>query len=202
MAKKVKKKKVTSTYLERWGKGHVDLREFAGRSWKELEDIWPRKKRLASDAWSILGLAQPAFSATLPFIMRVTGGKRITLRDLILLCWLQRCEEARENVGVTTELALAGSGLPRVQDLVTRQRMLRRYGLLEDLVGAPRTGLYRLTASAKMILSAFIENVEGAHYDIVAWKARQKPQTAKRIDFWLQGTANDWPQLSLRGRRR
>lgn len=199
MAKKIKH---TESVLERLGRGHTDLREFVGRSWKDLDDLWPRKMRLSSEAWQVLGLALPAYSATLPFILHLTGGQMVSFRDLVLLCWLQRCEEARENVGITADLVLPGSGFKRVADLVTRQRVLRRCGLLEDLVGAPRTGLYRITASGKMILAAFVENLEQAHYDIAGWKAKQKPKTAKRIDYWLRTTAADWPNLKLRGRRK
>lgn len=201
MAAKVKRKSRAKTPAAiAWLTGGVDLHEFAGRSWKELEDVWPKPLRLASEAWKILSVTVPAQMATQEFLGELTNGGHLSLSELTQLAWLQRCEEARENMAADKEMVMRGCGVRKPITLALKFSNMIQIGLIEEI--GLRARLYRLTPVGKVVLRKFVDNMEQAHYDIIGWKGLQKPRTVKRIDTWLKTSCYDWGTLQFNEHKR
>lgn len=158
--------------------------EFSGKSWGELNDIWPADVRVASEAWKIVSVFTPAWLATVNFMKAILDGKHIASRDFFILCWIHRCEESRENVAMDSWPAMKGMNIGG-RLWYNRKSQLTKLGLIENMPTS-NIRLYRVTEMGKLIMKKFIENVEQAHKDMKYWKSLQPPEEAAKIDRALQ----------------
>lgn len=174
-----------------WARG-VDMPEFSGSSWKELEDIWPADVRVASEAWKIISVFTPALLASQIFQKELMNGKYIVSRDFFILCLIQRCEEARTNVATEAWPALKAMNIGG-KLWYSRKAELTKLGLIENI---PAAGLrlYRVTGLGKAVIRNFVENVEKAHQDIKYWVSLQPAENAERVNRYLQANCFGEPQ--------
>jgi hypothetical protein len=168
-----------------WVRG-VNMPEFSGTSWKDLEDIWPADVRVNSEAWKLLSVFFPAWLATKQFIntsLNIESKQSLNSQDLFVLCLIQRCEEARSNVAMQAWPALKAMNIGG-RLWYARKAKLTKLGLIENMP-AKSSRLYRLTGMGKLVIRTFIDNVEQAHKDIKYWTSLQPPEYAVRIDEYL-----------------
>jgi hypothetical protein len=168
---------------KQWKAG-IEMPEFSGSSWRELEDIWPAQVRVASEAWKIISVFTPALMATQTFQKSMLNGKYIRSRDLFILALIQRCEEARTNVATEAWPALKAMNIGG-KLWYSRKAQLTKLGLIEN-IPAPGLRLYRVTGLGKMVIKNFVDNVEKAHQDIKYWVSLQPPENAERVNKYLQ----------------
>ncbi len=169
-----------------WTKGK-EIPKFSNKTWRELNSIWPIEKRLKSNAWEMLGLLLPAVTLTAKFVKKNYRGSeniRFSTRELLLLCYIMRCEEAKSNVG--TENFSIGAGMDvNKRILNARKSILVKLGFIETLP-SNKVRLYRLTPAGRMIVKKLVENIEQAHVDLNQWIADQPDSGAEKVNQFLQ----------------
>lgn len=178
---------------KRWQKG-VDMRPFSGRSWQELENIWPRDMRLASDVWKVMALFPPAEVQNRRF-QKALIGVTISTHELCTLAWVQRCEEARENVATETYWMDRGLELNRRMANI-RMSNITKLGLIEELPAHVR--LYRVSDLGKTILRNLVEEMEKAHQNIQYWADSQPEEGKEKVNDYLTRYCFDWRDLDLK----
>lgn len=179
--KSVKKRK----YEKRKG---VDMHNFLGRTWQELEDIWPKNIRLASEAYKIISVISPALQITRRQHEELTG-KKLRVDDLFLLFWIHRCEEARENTA--TAPIVIGKPMQWNKKLYAiKQSRLYQFGLIEHF--GRYVDLVRVTGEGKVLMKRFIENLEQAHRDLKYFVSSQPPEGAEKVNNYLQKYCFNW----------
>lgn len=165
----------------KWKAG-VQMPMYSGKSWEELEDIWPADLRIASDAYKIVSLFYPAQIVAQEFQKHLIG-EAIGMRDLMTLCWFQRVEDAKENVGLeafpTMKVMNYGGRL-----FYARKSKITRLGLIENMPMGMR--MYRITANGKLVIRNFVENLEKANDNLAMWISVQKPAMAAEITRYIQ----------------
>ena len=157
---------------------------FSGKSWKELEDIFPANVKIASEAYKIISVFYPALVSTRQWL-KATYGIEIQTRDLFLLCWLQRCEDARENVSFDGWPALKGMNIGG-KLWYKEKSNITKIGLIENVPASTAVRLYRITATGKLIIRKFVENVEQAHKNLGLWVSMQPQVEADRITKYIK----------------
>lgn len=150
-----------------------EMPAFSGKSWKELEDIWPKGQRLSSEAMFIVGVFSPAWLATQNF-MKANYGFTLTPHDFFLLCWIHRCQEGREGVFTTAWPVMKGINVGG-KLWVLKKSKITKLGLIENMP-SHHLRLYRVTGPGKLLIQKFISNVEEAHKDMRRWLADFGPQ--------------------------
>lgn len=172
----------------------VDYSQFSGKSWKQLEDIWPRDLRVSSEAWKIVSVMYPAWIQTKMFCGENLGmqvkrsrGKdsnknTFVFRDLLILAWMQRCEEARENVAFEHLPVVLGMHSFKSVLNPIKARLIR-LDLVENL--PTNRKLCRVTEKGKVILRYFVEQLEQAHYNLRKWMSDIPDETAEYVDKYL-----------------
>lgn len=169
------------------------MAEFSGTSWRDLEDIWPADVRVSSEAWKMLAVFTPAWMATVIFMKELLNGEHIHARDFFILCWIQRCEEARANVSMEAWPAMKGMNIGGTL-WRTRKAGLTKLGLIENMP-APFLRLYRVTGKGKMIMRNFIDNVEQAHRDVKGWVSSQPEENAEKVNRYFQRYCFNWDKM-------
>lgn len=158
--------------------------EFSGTSWKDLEDIWPADVRVSSDAWKMMSVFYPAWLATTAFMKATLNGEFIRHQEFWVLCLIQRCEEARENVATEVWPPMKAMNIGG-HLWALRKSKLTKLGLIENMP-APYLRLVRVTGIGKMIIKTFISNVEQAHRDIKHWNSLQPAENAEKVNQYFQ----------------
>lgn len=176
-----------------WQKG-VDMREFSGKSWRELEDIWPVDIRLSSDAWKVMAVFLPAEVQNRRF-QKALLGTTIGTRELCMLAWVQRCEEARQNVATETYWMDRGLELSRRMANI-RMGRITKLGLIEELPAHVR--LYRVSDLGKSILRNLVDEMNKAHQNIKYWADSQPEEGKEKVDAYLSTYCFDWKDLDLK----
>lgn len=174
-------------------RGEVKMPEFSGRSWKDLEDIHPRHVRLSSDAHTILSGVGPALYCLRQDLKK--QGIIIHADDIWLLYWIQRCEEAKENVATETYPV----GKPYQWNLklyYLKQSRLMRNGLIEWLP-ASSVKLVRVTAQGKDILKTLLQYVEQMHRNVKDFVKRQPEANAEKVQRYVGKYCFEWEKLNL-----
>jgi hypothetical protein len=160
------KEQLTKNGKKKWIRG-IDYAEFSGMSWKEINDLWPPEVRTSSEAYLILSVMIPAFERFRTWYMQLEGFENrgdlktvFWLRDLGLLAWFSRVEEAKGGLasrGNNLEMGL----LQGQKGFQSRKSALIKSGLVEQF---PIKGTYyRVTPKGRLILKKYIEFVEEAH---------------------------------------
>jgi hypothetical protein len=176
---------------KRWIAG-VDMAEFSGTSWRDLQDIWPQDVRVASEAWKIVSVFYPAWMRTMKF-MDEQMGAHIHMRDFFILCWIHRCEEARANVATISWPILKGMNVGG-NLWYRRQAQLTKLGLIESMPSG-RLQSFRVTAKGKLVMKYFIDNVEQAHSNTKAWVAAQSEEWSEKYNRYFQRYCFDWDKI-------
>jgi len=172
----------------------VDMPEYSGKNWKELNDLWPAEVRIASDAWKIISVSAVAWEATKPFL-RTLVGDTIDWQHFMVLCWILRCEEAKQ--GISTEAWAAMKGLNISGGIwYNRKAALTRLGLIEN-VPIKHVRLYRVTGNGKMVIKYFVEQSEMAHKNLRYWLSLQPPEFAARLTKKLNNYWPGWDQMDV-----
>lgn len=162
---------------KKWVPGK-DMPFFSGKTWAELEDIYPRNKRIGNDIWRMMGLMAPAWLITNEYCKELVGNK-IAFRDFMMLCFMQRVEEARDNVAFDSYHILKGLNLGGSL-YTTRKAVLHKLGFVEKMP-LPKLRIYRTTGLAKMLMHKFAENLQMANDNLLEWIKSQPPEHQAKI---------------------
>lgn len=177
----------SKTPKKKWIAGE-DMPEFSGKSWKELNDIWPVDVRISSDVWKHISVAYPAFMVTQQFMKTLLKGESIKFRDFLILCWIQRCQEAKDDIATEAWAPMKGMNISG-NIWYNRKASLTRLGLLENMPGE-RFRMYRVTGTGRMIIKYYVDQVEQAHKNLRYWLSLQPEEYAKKVTKYLN---NYWP---------
>jgi len=177
----------------KWTPGR-EMPLFSGKSWSELEDIFPADMKIASDAYKIISVIMPAWIATQAYMKSTIGGS-IPMRDFFILCWLQRCEDAKEDVAFESWPAMKGMNIGGKLWYLRKSNMTA-LGLIEN-IPVQRIRIYRITALGKMVIRNFTQNVEQAHHNLRGWVADKPEDIALNVTKYLKKffELNDIPQI-------
>lgn len=167
---------------KKWIAGE-DFPLFSGKRWKELEDIFPADLKIASDAYKIISVFFPAWVATQAY-MKATLGGSIHMRDFFILCWLQRCEDAKENISFESWPAMKGMNIGG-KLWYNRKSQMTAIGLIEN-IPAKAIRAYRISATGKMVIRNFTQNVEQAHHNLRGWISMQPEDQADKMMHYLK----------------
>lgn len=179
---------------KRWKPG-VDMREFSGKSWRELEDIWPTDVRLASDVWKVMAVFPAAYEQNKRFQKVLLNGEYLAVRELCQMAWVMRCEEAKQ--GVATETFWMDRGLELNRRMANiRAGKLSRLGLIEELPSRSFR-LYRVSDLGRTVLRNLIEEMEQAHRNIKRWAAEQPEEGKERVNKYLSRFCFEWETLNI-----
>lgn len=170
----------------KWVEG-VDFPMYSGKKWGELQDIWPADMRIADDAYKIVCLLTPAWMETQKFMQSLIGDQ-VGLRDLLIMCWMQRVEDAKENVGFRAWPVMKGMNIGGAL-WSARKAKITKLGLVER-IPAKKVIVYRLSATGKMIVRQFVENLNKANASVDEWIATERDLskvhiTAALMKFFL-----------------
>lgn len=154
---------------------------FSGKSWTELEDIWPKDLRIGSQAAHIIGVFFPAWVDTHRFV-KSQFGFSINMREFLLLCWLQRVEEGRENVGFEGWAAMKGLNIGG-RLWYARKARITKLGIVENY--PLRYRLYRVTATGKTIIRYFCDAADQANMNLGEWLSTRDPESGAQLTKFL-----------------
>lgn len=170
----------------KWTQGK-EIPFFSGKTWAELEDIYPRGKRINNDIWRVIGLMGPAWVLTSAYCKEVVG-KKMHFRDFLMLCYMQRVEEARDNVAFDSYHILKGYNIGG-RIYTSRKAMLHKMGFIETMPG--RLRIYRVTGLGKMIMYNFVQNLEKANDNLLTWVESQPKEHQDKISSILRIYCSD-----------
>ncbi len=184
-----------------WVRG-AHMPEFSGKSWQELEDIWPAEVRISSEAWKILSVVIPASEATREFcrgyMPELTNQKKrvqFGMREILWLAWIQRCEEAASNTFIDPWPIKKGFNIQDNKLFNNRKSVLTKLGLIENMP-APGIRLYRVTGRGKVVLNKFVSELEQAHYNLRAWRADKPKENCDMITEYLNKYCTGWEEVT------
>lgn len=149
----------------KWVEG-TDFPMYSGRKWGELEDVWPASMRIADDAYKIVCLMTPAWQLTKEF-MKATLGDTIDMRAMFIMCWMQRVEDAKENVGFRAWPVMKGMNIGGALWYARKAKIIK-LGLVER-IPLPRVHLYRLAPTGKMMVKHFVDSLNEANMKLDEW---------------------------------
>ncbi len=174
-----------------WEPG-VDMPEWSGKSWKELDDIWPATVRVQSEAWKIISVSYPAFIVTQEFMKTLVGDK-IQFREFLVLCWIHRCEEVKAGIATESWAPMKGMNISGAI-WYNRKASLTRLGLIENApVG--RIRLYRVTGNGKMVIRYYVDQLEQAHKNLRYWVSLQPDKYAIQVTKYLNRYWPGWDSM-------
>lgn len=169
-----------------------DFPPFSGRTYGELNDIYPFNDRLKDDAWRMVGLFYPAWVLTRRQFKEQIGKMRFT--RFLELCYMQRCEEAKEGFAFHAYPALKGMNVSGAI-FAARKAELTRLGLVENIpLSANRARLHRVTGLGRMVIKCFNENLNQANDNLAMWLSNMKAeeQEFKKITYYLVTQYPEW----------
>jgi len=174
-----------------WVKG-TDMPEFSGKSWKELNDLWPPEMRTSSEAYYLLCGLLPAYEKIIDFVhelLGLTGRTPLRFRDIMLLAWCSRCEEAKK--GLATEQYAFQKGVNQgLKAFWIRKAAITKLGLIEN-IDAEKSDYfkaYRVTDRGRIVLRKLVEYIEESHVMLRDVWSKDKPgwTQEKGIDKWIK----------------
>ena len=185
-----------------WRQG-FEMPEFSGKSWNDLNDVWPIDKRVSSDVWYIMSVFQPAFHRLKPFLsellgIRINDHKSKTARnifgytELTMLAWCLRCEEAKG--GLCTEEIAFSKGLNQGMPAFWRGKAgITKMGLIENIPTGTYSKAYRVTEKGRMVLRRFVELIDECHEKLKTdWAVDRPPyDKVKPIDKFIRRMTGD-----------
>lgn len=180
-----------------WRQG-IEIPEFSGKSWKTLNDVWPVSMRTTSEAYYILCGFLPAFMALRPILIEITGKQKFDLRDVMLLAWISRCEEAKE--GLCTEIYPIHKGLNLdIRMIWRRKASLTKFGFIENIPTGEMVKAYRITDKGRIVLHKFVSLIDEVHTQLREVWSKDVPGSKydgfKNIDHWIRRSTGDDQKL-------
>lgn len=176
-----------------WIRGK-DMPDFSGTSWKDLNDIWPIDSKINSDPWKILGLFMPAFVVTQQFMKTILNGETIGYRDFIILCWMMRVQESKNDIAFEAWATMKGMNISGTI-WYARKAKLTQLGLIENL---PVTSIriYRITGTGRLIVKYFVDQLTQANDNLGYWISLQDPKMSEKINKTLCKYCPGWNDLN------
>lgn len=173
--------------------------KFSGKSWQELEDIWPRSVRLKQDEDGNINDAYKIMSVLMFAIRKAqqaakAEGYTLRMEDIFLLFWCQRVEEAKENMGAGDYETMRPLYYTLSLNMIKRHRLFQAK-MLEYYPGDIR--VCRVTAKGKVFMSTIMENIEQAHRDIKMWTNTQPEELRTKIGRVLSRFTKAWEKMNL-----
>lgn len=175
---------------KRWRQG-IEMPEFSGKSWKDLNDVWPIDKRTTSDSWYLLAAFQPAYIFTKRFTETLLGVKFVKVefsyQDVMCLAWCLRCEEAKGGL-CTEEIAFSKGTNEGMPAFWRRKAFITKIGLIENIPTGTYTKAYRVTEKGRIVLKKFVEMIDECHTKLREdWSVDRPPYDKKKpIDAWIK----------------
>lgn len=169
-----------------------DMPPFSGKSYGELNDIYPINSRIKDDAWRTVGLFYPAWVITRKQFKEQIGKLRFT--RFLELCYMQRCEEAKQGFAFHAYTAMKGMSVSGAL-FAARKAELQRTGLVERIpTSANRARIYRVTGLGKIIIKCFNENLNQANNNLEMWLEQMKAeeQEFRKITYYLVTQYPEW----------
>ena len=168
-----------------------DFPPFSGKSYGELNDIYPFNDRIKDDAWRMVGLFYPAWVITRKQFKEQIGKMRFT--RFLELCYMQRCEEAKEGVAFHPYPAMKGMNVSGAL-FAARKAELTRLGLVENIVfTANRARVYRVTGLGRMIIKCFTENLNQANDNLAMWHEKMTESGEnEKLTYYLVTQFPEW----------
>jgi len=172
----------------RFGK---EMPHFSGKSYGELNDIYPINSRISDEAWRMVGLMQPAWVIT-QIQFKEQFGVKIKWSRFQELCWMQRCEESKEGFAFPSYPVLKGMNVSGAI-FAARKAELTKIGLVENIpVTGTRARIYRVTGLGKMLIKAFVENLHQANNNLEFWLSKVSEEHYKMITYYLVMQYPEW----------
>ncbi len=174
---------------KKWEHGK-DMPELSTASWKDLQDQWPAEIRIASDAWKIISVSQPAWVAMRPFMKELLNGESIGFRDFQMLCLIYRAQEAKDGYGTQNFPILKSLNIGGTL-WYARKSKINKLGLVES---RQKVRVYRVTGLGIALIKRYIENLEQAHKDLRHWISIQPDEQAREVIKYLNRFWPEWNQ--------
>jgi len=175
---------------KRWKFGK-EMPLFSGKSYGELNDIYPINSRINDEVWRLVGLMYPAWVITKSQFKDQLPGK-LKYTRFQELCWMQRCEEAKEGFAFPAYPAIKGMNVSGAI-FAARKAELTKLGLVENIpLSANRARLYRVTGLGKMMIKAFVENLHAANNNLEMWLSMIGEENYKKITYYLVMQYPEW----------
>jgi hypothetical protein len=184
-------RRMRAKHPRRWVYG-IDMPQFSGKSWKDLQDVWPIELRTSSEAYYILCAFLPAWEKLKFFAAQLLGLETnkadLRFHDIGMLAWCSRCEEANEGLMadyLVAKLALMAGNNKKL--FAVRKSILVKHNLLENIPNGPDHKLpvfycFRVTEKGRILLRKFIEFVDESHDLIKSTPRIDKPGN----DKWMK----------------
>lgn len=167
---------------------------FSGRSYDELNDIYPIDLRIKDDVWRLVGLMKAAFVVTQRQFKDQLPTKLKWCR-FEELCWMQRCEERKEGFAFIEYPAIKGLNISGAI-FAARKAELIRLGLVEQIPieKVKKARIFRVTWLGKMVIKSFVENLTQANNNLEEWLMKIHPEEYLKITKSLAYNSHRWTQ--------
>lgn len=157
------KEKRYKTNKPKWRRG-VDMPDFSGKTWSELNDIWPAEDRVQSDVFLIMALFAPAWNKLMRFIRDTYDIQHGFDRgSFFLLCWMQRVQDAKQDLAFHAWPVMKGINVGG-RLWYAKKAFLTKHGFIENMPS--RNMAYRVTEKGKIIMKKFIEYVDESRQEL------------------------------------
>jgi hypothetical protein len=162
---------------------------FSGKTYKELNDIYPISSRINDEMWRVVCLMKPAYILTLRKFKEELKGQSLRFSIFMEMCWMQRCEESKQ--GLPFSLFPVGRGLEISNNiLAARKAELVKLGLIEQMPFT-QNRMFRVTALGKLMIKTMVENMREIEARLVEWNDYQDYDTFTKefidhVDSWTK----------------
>lgn len=160
---------------------------FSGKSWKELQDIWPPNVRISSEAHAMITVMMPASISTQIFLRNLLpeGLKKVrfSFREICLLFLVLRCQETRDDAGANRMWIEKAIDSKKRALTFTKLNSLFKIGLIEKYPG--HVDVFRLTGLGMTVAKHYVGAMERAHRDIQTFAETEPPEASDKINYYL-----------------
>lgn len=136
-----------------------------GETWADLHSMWPASFRLSDEAYQVAAVIAPAHRIVQIKWREELKGEDIAIRDLLLLCWILRCQEGKMDTA--TEAYVVGKPMSWNKTLWSlKQSNLSRLKLIETLPFKKVHWMYRVTGKGKAMIMDFVQEMNNCHQNV------------------------------------
>lgn len=167
---------------KRWTRGK-EMPLFSGKTWAELQSIWPPEERINSQIWRAIGFYEPAWKFTRIFMKNVYG-LTVRMSDFNLVCFFMRVEEHFEDVA-SIELPIKMTRQVHRDLLNIQKSRITKQGLIEQFPQGGPPARYRVTPIGRMMIKTFVENLTQADNDMTHWASQVYPSIQNDLTIKL-----------------
>lgn len=141
---------------------------FSGKTYAELNDIYPIDKRINDDLWRMVCLCGPAYKLLMQKFSQELDGRTLRFVNFQMLCWMQRCEEAKQGLAFSMGPVANGIQLFNKSLLAMRNSELMVLGLVEQIT-TQKPYIFRVTARGKMMIKTYVEMMRELEGKLSEW---------------------------------